>query len=80
MNIKQGLEILLDMEKKHKEGIIRPETKIVAACELGGNEIIKYRKVKNLINDKELENKIPAVIIIPGNLHFMEKEFLKNNQ
>lgn len=77
MDVHEGLKILLDIEKNIKKRIVSPETKIVSACQLGGNETIKYGKIKDLIKDEELKNKTPAVLIIPGKLHFTEKEYLE---
>lgn len=51
--------------------------KVVTACKLGSEKpLIKYGTVKKLLKIKKLKGE-PAVIIVPGNLHFMEEEFLK---
>ncbi len=70
----EGLKILLDIEKKKKEKII-PKKVIIGSCLGSKNEKVKYGETGKLIKE---EFKPPAFIIIPGKLHFIEKEFLKN--
>jgi len=77
MTIKEGLETILEVEKEKKAGIVSEETEVVAVCQLGGDQHIKYGKIKDLMKDKLLE-RTPAVILIPGELHFLEKEFLES--
>ncbi len=69
MSVKEGLEIL------EKAEIISGQDRVVVACQLGGDETVSYGKVHNL--KKVKQSKTPAVIIIPGDLHFTEKEFLE---
>jgi len=74
MDTKQGLEILLGIEKTKKRSLLSPDMKIISASGLGTEKsIIKYDKIKNLLK-KPLPP--PAVLIIPGKLHFIEREFL----
>ena len=77
MDALTGMKRLLDMEKEKKGKILEQKTKVVAACDLGGEGIIKYDTMENLIKNKNLSGKTPAVIIIPGKLHFLEEEFLE---
>ncbi|MBI4175595.1 MAG: diphthine synthase, partial [Candidatus Aenigmarchaeota archaeon] len=77
MTAKEGLEILLEIEKRKRSGLMALKTRVVAACSLGGEGIIKYDSVENLLKDKST-GKPPAVLIFPGELHFMEKEFLES--
>lgn len=75
MSVDEGLEILKGIEDSEKKGLITPESEIIAASRLGsGEQKIAFGKVKDVIK-KKME--APAVIIIPGNIHFLEKEFLK---
>ncbi len=70
MSGKRGLEILL------KNGIVKPENKIILASRIGmKDEKIKFGECRKLLNEN-FES--PCVIIIPGKLHFAEEEFLKN--
>ncbi len=51
-----------------------PETKVIACAQLGSDSsVILYTEAKNV---KPL-GKFPQCIIVPGELHFMEKEALK---
>ncbi|MBI2075953.1 MAG: diphthine synthase [Candidatus Aenigmarchaeota archaeon] len=75
MTAKQGMEVLLELEKRKKKGIIGD--KIVACCRLGSKDkSIKYGDINALINDKDL-GPIPAVLLIPGMLNFKEEEALE---
>ncbi len=76
MGLKEGLEILTRIESKEKKGLFTKDTEIIAASRLGsGKQEIVFGKAKD-VKKKNLPQ--PAVIIIPGNLHFLEKEFLKS--
>lgn len=78
MSAREGLEILLNIERKKKRGIAKATGKIVAACQLGsGNQCIKYDKIENLLVDESLTGS-PAILVFPGDLHFLEEEFLKS--
>ncbi|MEM7819891.1 MAG: diphthine synthase [Candidatus Aenigmatarchaeota archaeon] len=77
MTPNEGLEILLNLEYKKKKNVINENSKVVICCRIGDeNQIIKYDKIKNLIKNRNI-NKIPAVIIIPGELNFKEEEVLE---
>ncbi|MEM7818938.1 MAG: diphthine synthase [Candidatus Aenigmatarchaeota archaeon] len=74
MEPREGLKILLEIEKKRKEGVISEESEAIIFSKVGSEKpLIVFGKIKNLIK-KDIE--IPAVIIFPGILHFTEKEFL----
>jgi len=68
MDARQGLETLMK-RMDVKDGI-------VVACHLGGVPVIRYGTLAKLTEDRKLAGMTPAVIVIPGELHFMEKEFL----
>lgn len=67
MTINEGLDII--------SVILDKNDKVVAFAEAGGDSTIIYDTVTNLIK-RNVKN-IPAVIIIPGKLHFTEKEYLE---
>jgi len=72
MGTKQGLRILKDVERKKGKKILRHA---VLCSKIGSKaEKIVYGKVSDLL---EADLPPPAVIIIPGKLHFVEKEFLE---
>ncbi len=74
MSVKEGLEVLLEIGKQKKENIITEETFFVAASNLGSEkQKIKYGKLKDLVKENF---GTPAVLVLPGELHFSEKEFL----
>jgi diphthine synthase len=72
----EGLTILLNIEKRKKGGLLKPESKVIAASGIGLKySKIEYGKVKALL---KRPLKPPAVVIIPGKLHFVEKEWLES--
>lgn len=70
MTIGDGVEVLLETGD-----LLDKDTKIIACCQLGGNQKIKYGTMASLSKDDELGG-TPAVIIVPGRLHFKEEEAL----
>ncbi len=69
MSVKEAAEMLIYHDKKYEE------TKIIAVCCLGGEkQKIKYAKTEKIKTEKFTE---PAVLIIPGALHFTEEEALE---
>jgi diphthine synthase len=76
MDTGEGLFILMDIGKDRKEPLVTSDTKLVAAAGLGTpGSAIKYGKALELLK-QPLEP--PAVLILPGKLHFTEKEFLQS--
>lgn len=74
MDTGEAIGILLGLEKRLRKGLLGPGMKAIAASGLGSPESrILYDKME-ILRKKPL--KPPAVIIIPGKLHFMEEEFL----
>jgi diphthine synthase len=75
MSVKQAIEILLDIENKRKEDVFTENTEAVIFAKAGSEKpLIVYGKVKDLMK-REIKE-LPAVLIIPGILHFTEKEYL----
>ncbi|MFH1237641.1 MAG: diphthine synthase [Candidatus Aenigmatarchaeota archaeon] len=71
MGTKQAFDILLAIEKKKKASALK---EAVICSALGSeNERVIYGRTSDLL---DIELPAPAVIIIPGKLHFLEKEFL----
>lgn len=73
MTPKEGLEYLLKIEDKRKENVLNREDKVVVfvSRERG---LAVYDTVKKIM---EREFQTPAVLIIPGSLHSIEKEALQ---
>jgi diphthine synthase len=71
MTVKDGIEVLLELGS-----VLDKDSKIVACCRLGSEEqAIKYGTMEELSRDQTL-SATPAVIIVPGRLHFKEEEAL----
>lgn len=70
-----AMEILLKIENERKENVFTEDTEAIIFCRAGSkNPLLVFAKVKELMK-KEIKE-IPAVLIIPGILHFTEKEYL----
>jgi diphthine synthase len=71
----QAIDILLQIENQRKEGVFTENTEIIVFSKAGSDEAsIVYGKAKDLMK-KKLKH-LPSVLIIPGTLHFSEKEYL----
>ncbi len=80
MTINEALKLLLKMEEEINDNLINEETKVIGVSSLGGNFDIKYGTISDLIDYEFTDT--PHSLIIPGKLHFSEKEVLEfwNNQ
>lgn len=72
MTPKEGLEYLLKIESKRKENVIDKRDKVVIFL-VRERGIVIYDTVENVM---KREFQTPAVLIIPGSLHSIEKEAL----
>jgi diphthine synthase len=73
MPVSQGIDILLGIEKSTKKSLVSGR-KIVACSQLGSEkQKIVYRGAGELLASDMVP---PAVLIIPGKLHFTESEFI----
>ncbi|OGI12409.1 diphthine synthase [Candidatus Micrarchaeota archaeon RBG_16_36_9] len=68
MKVSEALNMLLDKK------IIKETDQIIAFSNAGGDSKVYYDSTKGL-KAKYIDN--PAVLIIPGKLHFREKDFLE---
>jgi len=76
MTAKEALRYLLDLERTIQEGVINDETIAVVIGRAGSEDpLIEAGKISDLIN-RELGDPL-HVLIIPGDLHFLEEEHLK---
>jgi len=75
MNANEGLKILLDMEEKKQEKILKKDGIACVVAKAGSNKpIVKAGRIKDLI---KIDFGSPLQsIVIPGSLHFMEIEAL----
>jgi len=76
MTPNQAIETMLKLEGVMKQNIFTYNTKIIVFGRAGSDEpLILYGKVRDLLEKNFGEP--PFVIIVPGRLHFTEKEFLE---
>jgi len=71
----EAMKILLEIESKRKENVFTDSSEIVVFSKVGSEKpLLIFDKVKNLMK-KEIKE-YPSVLIVPGTLHFTEKEYL----
>ena len=75
LSFNEAIEYLLYLEDKKKEKIFNPERLCVVCCQIGGKNIIKSGKAKDLLKLK-IKDK-PQCLIVPGKLHFLEEEMIE---
>ncbi len=72
----EAIEILLQIEEKRKEKIVTDETLIVVLGNVGSQDyVLRAGKIKDL-RDCNF-GAPPHTLIIPGKLHFVEEEYLR---
>ncbi|NOZ58452.1 MAG: diphthine synthase [Euryarchaeota archaeon] len=76
MHAREALEVLLAIEERRGEGVVSGDTLAVVVSAAGSPEAgVRAGKVEELL-DAEL-GALPHTLIIPGELHFMEEEYLR---
>jgi len=76
MTIAEAIDIMLEIEAQETKGLFTKSTKCVGVARLGENSVIKYGSAKEL---KSADfGKPPHALIVPGELHFSEKEYLES--
>lgn len=76
MTISQAIHYLLKIELKRNEKVISDSTNMIGVAKLGSrDQKIKYGKARDLL--RENFGNAPFCLIVPGKLHFMEEDFLK---
>ncbi len=76
MTLNEAIAILLDIEKKEGKKVFEPTTAVVGCAKLGSSTpIIKYGPAKQLL--KEDFGEPLHCLIVPGKLHFVEEEMLR---
>ncbi len=74
MTVGEGVEILLQLENKFGRNILNKLTEAVVYSNSGDKSLVCFGTLQEIL-DKKISD-APSVIIIPGELHFTEKEFL----
>ena len=75
MTIKDGLQLLLDIEKQKKRHVITVSTLVLGVARAGSdNPTVKAGYVRDLINHDFGDP--PHTLVFPAKLHFMEAEAL----
>jgi diphthine synthase len=78
MTVKEGLDVLLQLEKRLGRKLILPETEVVACAGLGGEkQKIKAGKLQALLSSDMADSNLPSCIVVPGELSWKEKEALE---
>lgn len=76
MSVNEALNILLSLEAERKEEVFTEDTEIIVFARAGSeNPLIVYSKANELI-EKDF-GKPPAILIVPGILHFTEREYIE---
>ncbi|MBS3055704.1 MAG: diphthine synthase [Candidatus Aenigmarchaeota archaeon] len=75
MTVQEAAKILVDLENQQNMDVIKLNDEILAAANIGSSKsFFVKKKVSEFLKFKSSE--LPAVLIIPGKLHFSEKELL----
>ncbi|MBW2995008.1 diphthine synthase, partial [Candidatus Woesearchaeota archaeon] len=76
MTVNEAIKLLLEIEAKRKEKIFTKDTLCIGVARIGSdNQMIKAGSAKKLLN---IDFGPPLhALIVPGNLHFVEKDMLK---
>lgn len=74
MSVKEALTILSQVENMRREGVFSPDMEIVVFAKAGSEKpAVLFGKAENLV---KRQAELPAVLVIPGMLHFTEREAL----
>jgi len=75
LTIKEGLQVLLELEKQKKEQVVTPRTLVIGVARAGSYQpVVKAGYLEEVINYDF--GAPPHTLIFPGKLHFMEAEAL----
>ena len=75
MTVKEGLQVLLELEKLKEKQVITSRTLVVGVARAGSHEpIVKAGYLEEVMNHDF--GAPPHTLIFPGKLHFMEAEAL----
>ncbi|MBI2550118.1 diphthine synthase [Candidatus Woesearchaeota archaeon] len=76
MTVAEAIDVLLEIESRKKQGAFTPDTLCVGCARIGSKDfVIKAATAKGLKNFNF--GKQPHCLIVPGELHFVEEEALR---
>lgn len=76
MTVAEAIDILLEIESKRQQRVFTPETLCIGCARIGSDDfIIKAAAAKEL--KKSDFGRQPHCLIVPGELHFVEEEALR---
>jgi diphthine synthase len=73
----EAAKLLLEMEKVGKKSILLPETKLVLLQGVGRRKTIRAYLPLSQVSPSGPSD-APAVLVVPGRLHFLEEEYLES--
>lgn len=76
MTIPEGLEYLIDVERKRRENVLQENTLVVGIARAGADDMLIRAATADQL--REIDFGLPPhCLIVPTNLHFIEMEALK---
>ena len=76
MTAAEGINVLLEMEKRRNEHVINDDDIICVICQAGSDEPTVFADTFRSLKDKEYGEPLHT-LVIPGDLHFVEMEALQ---
>ncbi len=76
MTVREAIDILLEMESRAKNGVIKEDSLVCAVARAGAEDFIARAGTMKTLREENL-GKPPHTMVIPGELHFTEKEALE---
>ncbi len=76
MTVNEALAILLEIESRRREGVINRKTIVVGLGRVGSGRTVFIAGSVEAVEKRDF-GPTPHILIIPGRLHFMEEEYLK---
>ena len=71
----EAVKILLELEGNKKQDVFTEDTDVLTVGKLGSPKPVFEIKKARDVRDNYFEE-LPAILIIPGNMHFTEREFV----
>ncbi|MEM3401972.1 MAG: diphthine synthase, partial [Candidatus Hadarchaeales archaeon] len=76
MTLNEGLRVMLELERRFKKGVFTEDTLVVGVARAGSEDgVVVSGRVRDLLSRDF--GPPPHILIVPGNLHFLEAEALQ---